>query len=206
MSLADESKHRLELLKMARELANEEYINKRAEDHNDWLARVDVAWKTRGVRLPYPPFVPFPTEAEIVARAITLYSFVKSPNTVVEPSPSVVEPSVSLDLPEAEPIIMAEPITAIVPEPESTIVPSTWQSYINPSIKISDIIVVPHIIPEPILEPIPEFIQEPDPIPEPTAVINEVEVDYSPKPLFAETSAATPVVKKSLLTSWFQKN
>ena len=227
MSFADESKHRLELLKMARELANEEYINKRAEDHNDWLARVDVAWRTRGVRLPYPPFVPYPTEAEIVARAITLYGFMKSPTQVSTPAPPEVEPVVVSEpvvtdaIPETVPVIV--PVPELIPEPEPTAVVSTWHSYVNPFIKISDI-VVPPASPEPIPEPIPytppgsileivqepilEIVQEPilEVVAEVSAVIDDTVQDFSPKPLFAETPNPTPVVKKSLLTSWFQKN
>ena len=211
MSFADESKHRLELLKMARELANEEYINKRAEDHNDWLARVDVAWRTRGVRLPYPPFVPYPTEAEIVARAITLYGFMKSPTQVSTPAPPEVEPVVVSEpvvtdsIPETVPVIV--PVPELIPEPEPTAIVSTWHSYVNPFIKISDI-VVPPASPEPIPEPILEIVPEPilEVVAEVSAVIDDTVQDFSPKPLFAETPNPTPVVKKSLLTSWFQKN
>ena len=46
------AKHRMEVLRMARQLLNEEYINKRAEDHNRWLAESDVAWRTKGIKLP----------------------------------------------------------------------------------------------------------------------------------------------------------
>jgi hypothetical protein len=61
---------------MARTLLNEEYINKRAEDHNKWLADADLVWKTRRERLPYPPFAPYPTEAQILERAEQLLKFV----------------------------------------------------------------------------------------------------------------------------------
>lgn len=76
MSNMDETNQKLELLKMARQLLNEEYINRRAEDHNKWLADCDDAWRTRRVKLPYPPFAPYPTEAQIVAKALALYNFV----------------------------------------------------------------------------------------------------------------------------------
>jgi hypothetical protein len=74
--MSDNIKHKLELIKMARELLNEEYINRRAQDHNKWLAECDVAWRTKGIKLPYPPFAPYPTEAEIIAKASSLYNFV----------------------------------------------------------------------------------------------------------------------------------
>jgi hypothetical protein len=72
----NETNQKLELLKMARQLLNEEYINRRAEDHNAWLANCDEAWRTRRVKLPYPPFAPYPTEEQIVAKALTLYNFI----------------------------------------------------------------------------------------------------------------------------------
>jgi hypothetical protein len=74
----DANTHKFELLKMARELLNEEYINRRAEDHNRWVAESDTAWKTRRIKLPYPPFAPYPTETEIVAKAASLYSFLNT--------------------------------------------------------------------------------------------------------------------------------
>ena len=82
---ADESRYRLEILKMARELLNEEYINRRAEDHNKWLAECDVVWKTRGIKLPYPPFAPYPSESEILAKATSLYNFVEEKPKEVKP-------------------------------------------------------------------------------------------------------------------------
>jgi len=79
MANMDNTNQKLELLKMARQLLNEEYINRRAEDHNAWLAKCDEAWRTRRVKLPYPPFAPYPTEEQIVAKALTLYNFI-NPN------------------------------------------------------------------------------------------------------------------------------
>ncbi len=70
---------RLELLRMARELVINEYIDKRAQDHNAWLAQSDVAWKTKGVKLPYPAFPPYPTEAYIIARANALEQYLNRP-------------------------------------------------------------------------------------------------------------------------------
>lgn len=70
------TKHRMEILRMARQMLNEQYINRRAEDHNRWLADADVAWRTKGIRLPYPPFAPYPTEEQVLAKAQELLKFV----------------------------------------------------------------------------------------------------------------------------------
>ena len=66
----------MEVLRMAKQLLNDEYINRRAEDHNKWLAEADQAWKNKGIKLPYPPFAPYPTEQQIIERAETLLKFV----------------------------------------------------------------------------------------------------------------------------------
>lgn len=87
--MMDTVKHKFELLKMARELLNEEYINRRAEDHNKWVAECDVAWKNRGIKLPYPPFAPYPSEAEIIAKATSLYGFLSAEEP---PIPAVPKP------------------------------------------------------------------------------------------------------------------
>jgi hypothetical protein len=219
MNKTDETHHRLELLKMARELANEEYINKRAEDHNAWLAQVDVVWRTRGVKLAYPAFVPFPTEAEIVAKAITLYSFVKAPAA----------PSTDTTIDDAVPQMVVA----------SKAVPSTWDTYVDASIKVAELVVVPMAPAQPEVVAVPEIITEipvvtepiehevipeiivAEPI-EPEIAVVEESVVIVPeevtvlRPLFAIAEPAaiidavpdepTPAaVKKSLLTSWFNK-
>lgn len=71
---------RYEILKMAREIVTGEYTDKRAQDHNKWLADSDVAWKTQRIKLPYPEFPPFPNENIIVERAKILVDFIFPPD------------------------------------------------------------------------------------------------------------------------------
>jgi hypothetical protein len=66
----------LDILKMARELVLNEYTDKRAQDHNKWLADFETVWKNTRVRLPYPDIPPYPTETEIVKRAQVLMDFI----------------------------------------------------------------------------------------------------------------------------------
>ena len=98
---------KMELLRMARELVINEYIDKRAQDHNKWLIDADVAWKTRGINLPYPSFPIYPTEADILARATVLNTFL-SQDTNTEKA--IVEP---VDVAEVAKTVKPE---AIVPE------------------------------------------------------------------------------------------
>ena len=121
MNELQDTKHKMEILKMARELLNEEYINRRAQDHNRWVAESDVAWRTRRVKLPYPPFASYPTEEEIVNKAAALYKFIHTKPTAI---PSSTEP----ELTPAEQKV-AESIKIPVMEPEKE---SPWVTYLKP--------------------------------------------------------------------------
>jgi hypothetical protein len=75
---------RLEILKMARELVINEYIDRRAQEHNEWLDKSTQMWKTNRVTLAYPTIPPYPTEKEIITRAKTLLQFLKEDDENVE--------------------------------------------------------------------------------------------------------------------------
>ena len=66
---------RLEILKMARELTINEYIDRRAQEHNEWLGKSSELWKTQRLALAYPIIPPYPTEKEIITRAKALVDF-----------------------------------------------------------------------------------------------------------------------------------
>lgn len=76
----------LEILRMAREIVHNEYIDAKAQLHNKWLADSDALWRTSRVRLVYPPFPPYPTEDVIVARAKVLKNFLISNQESEEPT------------------------------------------------------------------------------------------------------------------------
>ncbi len=175
---------------MARDLANEEYINKRAEDHNDWLAKVDVAWKTRGVRLPYPPFVPFPTETDIVSRAVTLYKFVISTAAAGVPESLPIEPTPVTTPPAVVPPIEPTPVTtppAVVPPIEPTPVKRalSWKTFVDHTVEVNDIVVETPSEPPSVTSSVfdaaynpvaqPEDLSTPEDLPTPEDVISETE-------------------------------
>ena len=101
---------RLELLRIARELVINEYIDKRAQDHNNWLAESEVAWKTKGIKLPYPPFPSYPNEADIIARANALDQFLNKTEVILETvtnPPVTVSEKIAEQPPAADPLPMA---------------------------------------------------------------------------------------------------
>lgn len=123
MTNFEENKHRLELIKMARELLNEEYINRRAQDHNRWLAESDLMWRTKRVKLPYPPFASYPTDEEIVAKATVLYNFVST-----KPADTTAFPPIETEPTPAEIEATSKILSTPVVEPAQ----SPWEKYLTP--------------------------------------------------------------------------
>ena len=69
---------RLELLKMAKDMLNDDYYGKREVISNSWHAKLEIA-KINGGELPeHPGFPTYPSEAEIIAKAQTLNGFVSN--------------------------------------------------------------------------------------------------------------------------------
>jgi len=67
---------RLELLKMAQNMLESDYYGKREAISNEYATKCDHA-KTHGNAVPaHPGYPAYPTEAEIIAKAQTLNSFV----------------------------------------------------------------------------------------------------------------------------------
>jgi len=60
---------RLELLKMAKDMLEEDYRSKREQISNDWSVKVEVA-KLNGGSIPdHPGFPIYPSEKEIITKA-----------------------------------------------------------------------------------------------------------------------------------------
>ena len=174
-----DNNYKFELLKMARELLNEEYINRRAEDHNKWVAESDMAWKTRRIKLPYPPFAQYPTEIEIIAKAAGLYSFLSAEEApVVPPGPDTdvkFATETSKDSPLDVQLLVSE--TAPVVERDKAVEPVAETKV--------ELVVTPIVVLDPVVTTVvtePKF--------EETPVVESVTkpVTSEPRPLFAVSS------------------
>lgn len=75
---------RLELLKMAQAMLSDDYFGKREQISNDWSVKVETAKHAGQVPPDHPGYPPFPSEAEIIAKAQVLNGFVS--NISVEPT------------------------------------------------------------------------------------------------------------------------
>jgi hypothetical protein len=130
----DESRRRLEALKVARQLLNDEYIARRSEEYNKWLVDSQVAWQTQGVRLPPPSgSVLYPTEQEIVAKALEYYNFTTTSgqgvdfNNTPPVTPTVIPTKEEIEPKEkhhAESLIKDIPEPPTANEPKFTAIPT----------------------------------------------------------------------------------
>jgi hypothetical protein len=111
----------LEILRMARELVINEHTDRRAEMHNQWLTESSELWRTRRIRLAYPPIPPYPTENDIIARARVLLEFVEKSPTVADTTVPVVENVPLVSEVKSVDILAVPPVANIEPDssPES---------------------------------------------------------------------------------------
>jgi len=69
---------RLELLKLAKDMLEQDYQAKREVVHNNWQVASENA-RIQGQQLPtQPEFPPFPSESDIIAKAQALNGFVSN--------------------------------------------------------------------------------------------------------------------------------
>ena len=69
---------RLELLKLSKDMLEQEYMSKREVAHNNWQVASENA-RTQGQQLPnQPEYPPFPSEQEIISKAQALNGFVSN--------------------------------------------------------------------------------------------------------------------------------
>mgnify|MGYP000586438503 FL=1 len=69
---------RLELLKMAKDMLNDEYYGKREQVSNDWATKVESAKLNGGIIPDHPGFPAIPSEQDIIAKATALNGFVSN--------------------------------------------------------------------------------------------------------------------------------
>jgi hypothetical protein len=74
MNQLELNRQRAQLLTTARKLLNEEYQRQRSEQYTKWQSESNHLWISKGIMLPYPSSFGYPTEEEVVARALELYN------------------------------------------------------------------------------------------------------------------------------------
>jgi len=150
MNQVEINRQRAHLLTTARNLLNEEYQKKRSEQYTKWQSESNHLWISKGIMLPYPSSFGYPTEEEVVARALELYNAQNNKQSTGAELPKTDESmtsSVTAKLMEVShnvrPVIMPE-----VPEV------TPWQQYLTPAQE--EVPVAEEI-------PLPEQVEEPEP-------------------------------------------
>jgi hypothetical protein len=142
----DELKKRSELLKTARQLVTKEYLNRRAEMHQQWLVNSESSWRTNGAFLPFPVGSLYPTEQEIVAKALELYNQSIEKTTAVPAAPvplPEVPPLSNVTNPEISSTVTAQ-LQAVYPLHQPIVLPEV----IAPEV-VSEVVVPEVIVEEP---------------------------------------------------------
>lgn len=79
---------RLELLKLAKDMLEQDYFAKREVSHNNWQVTTENA-RLSGTAVPNQPDYPaYPSEQEVIAKAMSLNGFVSN-ITTAEPSKTI---------------------------------------------------------------------------------------------------------------------
>lgn len=151
MNQLEINRQRAQLLTTARNLLNEEYQKKRSEQYTKWQSESNHLWISKGIMLPYPSSFGYPTEEEVVAKALELYnaqtnksanSGVQLPKTDESMTSSVTEKLMEVSN-DVKPVVLPE-----VPDI------SPWEQYLAPE-PITEQVVEEVVLPEPIVEPEP---------------------------------------------------
>lgn len=189
MNDADDNKKKYELLKTARHLLQQEYANARAVQYQQWLAGSKTSWSTNGSLLPYPTGPLYPTEAEIVSKALELYNL--SANNTIVPQPKDI-------------------ITSIFTSPASDALivdtADVTKALVDASVKNAEPTPLPNAIIEEVIEPIVEPIVE-EVVQEVIEEANDTVQDNT----HVQESTPPPTIEKhsllrNVLSSWLQKN
>jgi hypothetical protein len=173
MNEVEINKQRAQLLVKARALLNEEYLKNRTTEYELWQADSNRMWISQGILLPCPNKFAYPTEEEVVARALELYNKQSATPT---PAPSGVQ------LPVTD-VAMTSSVSAKLAEASRTFTPvvlpevpttTPWEQYLNPADNIET--TLEPTTPEPVV-----ILEQPVVLPEPEVTIEQMIEDVTAK-------------------------
>ena len=174
MNQIEINKQRAQLLSTARILLNDEYQKKRSEQFTKWQTESNHLWVSKGIILPYPSSFGYPTEEEIVAKALELYNAqnnIKPTGTELPTTDDSMTSSVTAKLMEVSQNV--KPV-ALPEVPEIT----PWEQYLTPEAVKQPEPQQEEVKIEPIITPMPEPVI---PLPDPVVVKEPVVEDVAPK-------------------------
>lgn len=158
MNQLEINRQRAQLLTTARNMLNEEYQRQRSDQYTKWQAESNHLWISKGIMLPYPSSFGYPTEEEVVAKALELY------NAQNNNKPTGVE------LPKTDES-MTSSVTAKLMEVSNNVKPvvlpevpdvTPWEQYLTPEPIEEEVILPEPIIEEPQVEDVVAKEDEPE--------------------------------------------
>lgn len=133
MSNIDQSKL-TEMLRLARASLNEEFLQKQTEAYQQWYTSSNQTWKTSGTLLPpHSVKLVYPTEKDIVQRALEIYNTLIPATTVKTTTPQPVGESIPGEL-FVEPEAAIEPTVEVVAEVIEPAVEPVVPSSVEPEV------------------------------------------------------------------------
>jgi len=91
---------KIELLKMASDQLVKDYLERRTQEHAQWLQAADAAWKNNNTWLQYPAMPAYPSNADIMLKAEELNKFINSesePETESQKEPAPIPPVTNIE-------------------------------------------------------------------------------------------------------------
>lgn len=164
MNELETNKQRANLLAQARILLNEEYQKRRSEQYSKWQTESNHLWVTKGILLPYPSSFGYPSEEEIVKKALELYN----KQNAIKPDSSTPLPATDDSMTASVTERLMEVSRNVKPLPLPQVPQTTpWEQYTAPT-PIEEPTTVPETVVEPELKPPLEFpplvVAEPEPV------------------------------------------
>lgn len=150
---SDIVKERTVFLNKAQTILNEQYLKKKAESYKKWQQDSHQMWITQGILLPYQSAFEYPTQEEIVAKALELYNekYKNTSQNNTSPPPKEVTPWEMYLTPPP-----STPTEAAVEQPQETKIEEPAEVNVEPVIEEPiiehELVNIEPVIEEPIVE------------------------------------------------------
>ena len=201
---SEESKKRAEMLTIAKQMLIQEFTAMKGINHQQWLRDSQISWKTKGILIAYPHTKLFPTEQEVVTRALELYNKSNQPiantSAIETPTPMTLEIQTT-DI--ENPVSYSDAITPSITEQ----LQAAYNSPTTYSVVETREIIEPTPTTTDIVQAGGDFviIEEPIELEESTPVV-ELIIEEPVEEIKTEESTVKHSLLRSVLSGWLSKN
>jgi hypothetical protein len=202
----EEMQRRGALLKRAKQILIQEYAAIRTQQHQQWIRDSETSWKINGVLMAYPPGKLYPSEQDIIDKALELYNKsitatalkIEVPEVSISNTPNIQpEPSISETL-DSSPLDVTARLQEVYNKASSVpidnrLIGVTVSDYIE---TLTQLPIIEKVEEEPVVEEIKE---EP--------IVEEIKEELNLDKLSDTTELpAKHSLLRSVLSGWLSKN